>query len=93
LYFTLNQYKIFTIAVLLIYRIKQSPSTTTLKGGKMYGKWNGLMTEQLDNRVDLAVTTDYRTVLSEFVVKRLKVSKLDTVFPNFKQGVGLDFLV
>jgi uncharacterized protein (DUF1501 family) len=64
-----------------------------VKGGKMYGKWNGLMTEQLDNRVDLAVTTDYRTVLSEFVVKRLKIGKADTVFPNFKQEVMLDFLV
>jgi uncharacterized protein (DUF1501 family) len=64
-----------------------------VKGGKMYGKWNGLVTEQLDNRVDLAVTTDYRTVLSEFVVKRLKVNKVETVFPNFKQGAILDFLV
>jgi uncharacterized protein (DUF1501 family) len=64
-----------------------------VKGGKMYGKWNGLMTEQLDNRVDLAVTTDYRTVLSEFVVKRLKVNKADSVFPNFKQETMLDFLV
>jgi uncharacterized protein (DUF1501 family) len=64
-----------------------------VKGGKIYGKWNGLMTEQLDNRVDLAVTTDYRTVLSEFVVKRLNINKVDAVFPNFKQESLLDFLV
>jgi uncharacterized protein (DUF1501 family) len=64
-----------------------------VKGGKMYGKWNGLATEQLDNRVDLAVTTDYRTVLSEFVSKRLKINSLDAVFPNYKMGGMLDFLV
>jgi uncharacterized protein (DUF1501 family) len=64
-----------------------------VRGGKMYGKWNGLATEQLDNRVDLAVTTDYRTVLSEFVTKRLKINNLDAVFPNYKVGGMLDFLV
>jgi uncharacterized protein (DUF1501 family) len=64
-----------------------------VKGGKMYGKWNGLATEQLDNRVDLAVTTDYRTVLSEIVTKRLKINNLEAVFPNYQVGGKLDFLV
>jgi uncharacterized protein (DUF1501 family) len=63
-----------------------------VKGGKMYGKWNGLATEQLDNRVDLAVTTDYRTVLSEFVTKRLKINNLEAIFPNYKVEGILDFL-
>jgi uncharacterized protein (DUF1501 family) len=64
-----------------------------VKGGNMYGKWNGLATEQLDNRVDLAVTTDYRTVLSEFVLKSMKIKKIDAVFPNFKVDGMLQFLV
>jgi uncharacterized protein (DUF1501 family) len=64
-----------------------------VKGGKMYGKWNGLATEQLDNRVDLAVTTDYRTVLSELVTKRLKINNLESVFPSYKVGGLLDFMV
>lgn len=34
-------------------------------GGRMYGQWPGLATPQLDRGVDLAITTDYRTILSE----------------------------
>jgi uncharacterized protein (DUF1501 family) len=36
-----------------------------VRGGRMAGKWPGLATQQLDQGVDLAVTTDYRAVLSE----------------------------
>ncbi|MFX6957404.1 DUF1501 domain-containing protein, partial [Acinetobacter baumannii] len=42
-----------------------------VKGGKMYGDWKGLATEALDNGVDLAVTTDYRTILQEIITKRM----------------------
>lgn len=55
-----------------------------IKGGLMYGKWNGLATEQLDNGVDLAVSTDYRTVLAEILSKKLGVSNLQSIFPDFK---------
>ena len=34
-------------------------------GGRFYGRWPGLHTDQLDEGVDLAVTTDYRQVLTE----------------------------
>jgi len=54
-----------------------------VKGGTMYGKWPGLANEHLDNGVDLAVTTDYRTVLSEVITTRLRSSSLDTIFPKF----------
>jgi uncharacterized protein (DUF1501 family) len=37
---------------------------TGIKGGQMYGRWPGLETPQLDQGVDLAVTTDYREILS-----------------------------
>ena len=53
-----------------------------VNGGRMYGNWPGLATEELDNRVDLAITTDYRTILSEIVVKRLGNPRLGIVFPG-----------
>lgn len=36
-------------------------------GRRMLGQWPGLASHQLDRGVDLAVTTDYRTVLSELI--------------------------
>ena len=43
--------------------------------------------EQLDNRVDLAVTTDYRNVLGEIVVRRLRNKKLENIFPDSRTTV------
>lgn len=63
-----------------------------VKGGKMYGKWPGLATDELDNGVDLAVTTDYRTVLSEVLNKRLQAKKLDFIFPTFNNYQEIGFL-
>jgi uncharacterized protein (DUF1501 family) len=53
-----------------------------VNGGKMYGRWPGLAREQLDQSQDLAVTTDYRTVLSEAVTRVLGNPKLGSVFPG-----------
>ncbi len=53
-------------------------------GGQVFGDWPGLEEANLD-RGDLAVTTDYRTVLSEIVQKRLLNPHLDEVFPDFQQ--------
>lgn len=52
-----------------------------LQGKKIYGNWPGLSTDKLDQGVDLAVTTDYRNVLSEVII----ASKLsvENAFPNF----------
>jgi len=63
-----------------------------VKGGKMYGKWPGLNNEQLDNNVDLAVTTDYRNVLSEIIVRKLSNPKLGYIFPGYKDYSPLDFM-
>ncbi len=62
-----------------------------IHGGKMYGKWPGLANEQLDSGADLAVTTDYRTVLSEILEHRLQNSNLKQIFPGFgpHQPLGL----
>ena len=63
-----------------------------VKGGKMYGQWPGLATHELDNGVDLDVTTDYRTILGEVLQKRLNSNKLDFIFPGFTDYQPLGFL-
>ncbi len=60
-----------------------------VNGGKMYGAWPGLANEQLDNGVDLAVTTDYRTVLSELLVNRKLVTDYSAIFPKFSSYSNL----
>jgi len=49
---------------------------------KVWGTWPGLATEHLFERVDLDVTTDYRTVLSELLLSRLKQENLHAIFPD-----------
>lgn len=61
-----------------------------LNGGKVYGDWPGLAHEQLYDHADLAVTTDFRQVLGELVVKRLKNPNLETVFPGFTMPDSLE---
>ncbi len=51
-------------------------------GGQVHGQWPGLGQGQLVGPGDLAVTTDYRDILSEILVKRLNNSALDEIFPN-----------
>jgi uncharacterized protein (DUF1501 family) len=60
-----------------------------VNGGKIYGDWPSLAPEALDHYVDLAITTDYRRVLSEIVVRRLANTQLDRVFPNYGQYAPL----
>jgi uncharacterized protein (DUF1501 family) len=52
-----------------------------VKGGRYYGTWPGLSLTSLEDG-DLKVTTDYRSVLSEILNRRLGVSTTK-VFPNF----------
>ncbi len=63
-----------------------------VKGGKVYGKWPGLEKEQLFEGRDLAVTTDYRTVLSELVRGHLGHQDVSRVFPGFTPGDPLGLL-
>jgi uncharacterized protein (DUF1501 family) len=55
-----------------------------VKGGKVYGKWPGLADEQLNEGRDLAITTDYRRVLGELVVKTMGGANLESTFPGAK---------
>ena len=52
-----------------------------VNGGKIYGNWPGLAASQLTTG-DLTVTTDYRQVLAEILVKRHRETKLAEVFPT-----------
>jgi uncharacterized protein (DUF1501 family) len=54
-----------------------------VRGGKVYGKWPGLETEQLYEARDLALTTDFRDVLGELVKGQLGNQDLSKVFPGY----------
>jgi uncharacterized protein (DUF1501 family) len=54
-----------------------------VRGGRIYGHWPGLEPEQLYQGRDLAVTTDFRTVLSELVRDHMGEVGIASVFPNF----------
>jgi uncharacterized protein (DUF1501 family) len=54
-----------------------------VKGGKVYTRWPGMSEGQLYQGRDLAVTTDYRSVLSEILSKHLGNRDLAKVFPGF----------
>jgi uncharacterized protein (DUF1501 family) len=57
-----------------------------VKGGHVYGKWPGLADHQLNEGRDLALTTDFRSVVSEILTKHIGVADLKTVFPGFDAG-------
>jgi uncharacterized protein (DUF1501 family) len=60
-----------------------------VKGGKIYGEWPGLAPEQLFERRDLAITTDFRDVFAEILVKHMGAKDVSKVFPNFAPGLNL----
>ena len=63
-----------------------------VKGGKVYGTWPGLEKEQLFEGRDLAVTTDFRSVLSELIRGHLGQKDLGAVFPGFQSSDPLGLL-
>jgi uncharacterized protein (DUF1501 family) len=54
-----------------------------VRGGKVYGRWPGLSTEHRYEGRDLAITTDFRDVFSEIVVRHLGVADPRPIFPGF----------
>jgi uncharacterized protein (DUF1501 family) len=64
-----------------------------VKGGKVYTRWPGMSDGQLYQNRDLAVTTDYRSVLSEIISDHLGDRQIGKVFPGFtddpKQRLGI----
>lgn len=65
----------------------------SVRGAKVYGKWPGLDEEELHEGRDLAVTTDFRSVVGEVLSQHLKLSgpQLASTFPGFsppQRGAG-----
>lgn len=61
-----------------------------IQGKQVFADWPGLQPEQLVGPGDLAITTDYRDVLGELLVKRLNNPQLAQVFPGYTVNeVGL----
>ena len=55
----------------------------SVKGGKVYGDWKGLRSDQLNEGRDLAVTTDFRDVFAEAASKHLGTKDLNSLFPKY----------
>jgi uncharacterized protein (DUF1501 family) len=49
----------------------------------VYGKWPGIDDHQLNEGRDLALTTDFRSVVGEILSRHLGVKDLSPVFPGF----------
>jgi uncharacterized protein (DUF1501 family) len=54
-----------------------------VRGGRVYGKWPGLDAGQRYEGRDLAVTTDFRDVFGEIVVRHLGITDTKPIFPGF----------
>src|SRR6266702_4159643 len=55
----------------------------SVRGGKVYGQWPGLKTDQLYEGRDLNLTTDFRDVFGEVAKRHLGTPNLKTVFPGY----------
>ena len=55
----------------------------SVRGGKVYGDWPGLKSDQLYEGRDLALTTDFRDVFGELAAKHLGATNLQAVFPGY----------
>jgi uncharacterized protein (DUF1501 family) len=71
----------------------------TVRGGRMYGEWPGLSTPALDQGVDLAVTTDYRQILTEalratqLLASRASPASESALFPGWQAGKPLGLFI
>ena len=57
-----------------------------VKGGKIYGKWDGLARDRLHEGRDIPITTDFRDVISNVLDRHMGLdpTKLNQIFPNYK---------
>ncbi|MGH9901951.1 MAG: DUF1501 domain-containing protein [Pyrinomonadaceae bacterium] len=61
-----------------------------VRGGKVYGRWPGLASDQLHEGRDLALTTDFRDVFGEVAHKHLGRADVGKIFPGHA-GVASKF--
>jgi uncharacterized protein (DUF1501 family) len=55
----------------------------SVRGGRVYGDWPGLKSDQLYEGRDLALTTDFRDVFGELAQKHLGNTNLQKIFPGY----------
>ncbi len=55
-----------------------------VRGGRVYGRWSELDQSQLYEGRDLALTTDFRQVLGEAVLRHVGNRNLSEVFPGYE---------
>jgi uncharacterized protein (DUF1501 family) len=53
-----------------------------VRGGRVHGRWPGLAADRLHEGRDLAITTDFRDLLSELLAGHLGARDLASVFPG-----------
>jgi uncharacterized protein (DUF1501 family) len=54
-----------------------------VRGGQVFGRWPGLAIDRRYEGRDLAVTTDFRDVFGEIVVRHLGVDDARPIFPGY----------
>ena len=60
-----------------------------VNGGRLHGTWPGLTTAALDRGLDPGVTTDYRAVLAEVLMRRQGNARIGYVFPTLAEYAPL----
>jgi len=55
----------------------------SVRGGRVFGDWPGLKSDQLYEGRDLALTTDFRDVFGEVAARHLGATNLKAVFPGY----------
>jgi len=63
-----------------------------VKGGKVYGQWPGLKSDQLYEGRDLALTTDFRDVFGEIATRHLGSKDPKAIFPGYSLKAGHGFI-
>ncbi len=58
-----------------------------INGGKLYGQWKELKNENLHEERDIAVTTDYRSLMAGILNFHLGASDVAGLFPNYKTNI------
>jgi uncharacterized protein (DUF1501 family) len=61
-------------------------------GGRMYRGWPGLASQQREQGLDLAVTTDYRAVLAETLASGWGLAEVGTAFPGYARPAPLGLI-
>jgi uncharacterized protein (DUF1501 family) len=64
-----------------------------VRGGKVYGRWPGLAPELLYEGRDLDLTTDYRAVCGEVIVRHMGQRDLTKIFPGFRASSSIGLIV